>query len=63
MYADFGHLSIYIYLYTYTHEHTHTYTYIFFVTMNIYNFPEVDFTLFRASKPMVKRLFIEAMHD
>ena len=36
---------------------------IFFVTMNIYSFPEVDFTLFRISKSMVKRLFIVVMHD
>lgn len=31
--------------------------------MNIYSFPEVDFTLFRIPKPMVKRLFIVVMHD
>lgn len=31
--------------------------------MNIYSFPEVDFTLFRILKPMVKRLFIVVMHD
>lgn len=51
MYAiGFGHIYIYIYN-------------IFFVTMNIYSFPEVDFTLFRVPKPMVKGLFIEIMHD
>lgn len=31
--------------------------------MNIYSFPEVNFTLFRILKPMVIRLFIEVMHD
>lgn len=35
---------------------------IFFVTMNIYSFPEVDFTLFRIPTPMVERLFIVVMH-
>lgn len=25
--------------------------------MDIYSFPEVDFTLFRVPKPMVKRLY------
>lgn len=28
---------------------------IFFVTMNIYSFPKVDFTLFRIPKLMVKK--------